>query len=306
MKKIYVIHENDEWLIPLRNSFKKINAPFVEWHMDKANIDFKKSPPVGVFYNRMSASSHTRGHRYAPEDTKVVLNWLENHKRRIINNSKALKLEISKQIQYQELKKHNIRFPKTFFCKDKNNLLENSNNFDKPFIIKHNRAGRGLGIKYFNNASELKKYVNNDQFEPSIDGTTLLQEYIIADPQIITRVEFVNSKLLYAVQVDATEGFELCPADPCNLEEKYCPANPDGNKFMILKNYKNTEISKYQSLIKSNGIEIAGIEYIKGKDGTHYTYDINTNTNYNSIAERKNNLKGMDSIATFLYDELKK
>jgi hypothetical protein len=306
MKKIYVIHENDEWLIPLRNSFKKINAPFVEWHMDKANIDFKKSPPVGVFYNRMSASSHTRGHRYAPEDTKVVLNWLENHKRRIINNSKALKLEISKQIQYQELKKHNIRFPKTFFCKDKNNLLENSNNFDKPFIIKHNRAGRGLGIKYFNNASELKKYVNSDQFEPSIDGTTLLQEYIIADPQIITRVEFVNSKLLYAVQVDATEGFELCPADPCNLEEKYCPANPDGNKFMILKNYKNTEISKYQSLIKSNGIEIAGIEYIKGKDGTHYTYDINTNTNYNSIAERKNNFKGMDSIAAFLYDELKK
>ena len=45
----------------------------------------------------MSASSHTRGHRYAPEDTKVVLNWLENHNQRIINNSKALKLEISKQ-----------------------------------------------------------------------------------------------------------------------------------------------------------------------------------------------------------------
>ena len=304
MKKIYVIHENDEWLIPLRNSFKKINAPFVEWHMDKVNIDFKKSPPVGVFYNRMSASSHTRGHRYAPEDTKVVLNWLENHKRRIINNSKALKLEISKQIQYQELKKHNIRFPKTFFCKDKNSLLENSNNFDKPFITKHNRAGRGLGIKYFNNASELKKYVNGDKFEPSIDGTTLLQEYIVSDPQTITRVEFVNSKLLYAVQVDATEGFELCPADPCNLEEKYCPANPDGNKFMILKDYKNTEISKYQSLIKSNGIEIAGIEHIKGKDGQHYTYDINTNTNYNSIAEKKSSLKGMQTIAKFLFNEL--
>ena len=51
---------------------------------------------------------------------------------------------------------------------------------------------------------------------------------------------------------------------------------------------------------------IAGIEYIKDKDGKHYTYDINTNTNYNSIAERKSNLKGMDSIATFLYNELRK
>ena len=62
--------------------------------------------------------------------------------------------------------------------------------------------------------------------------------------------------------------------------------------------------AKVVEKLKSNGIEIAGIEYIKGKDGQHYTYDINTNTNYNSVAERKSDLKGMDSIATFLYSEL--
>ena len=303
-KQIYVIHENDEWVVPLREELKKINAPYKEWHIGRDKINSLNTPPKGVFYNRMSASSHTRGHRYAPEDTKIVLNWLENHNRRIINNSQALSLEINKQKQYQELKNFNIKFPRTFFSKDRATLLENSKNFDKPFITKHNRGGRGLGIKYFNNTSELKKYVNSDKFEPSIDGTTLLQEYIVADPQTITRVEFVNSKLLYAVQVDATEGFELCPADPCNLEEKYCPANSDGNKFMILKDYKNSEISKYQSLIKSNGIEISGIEYIKGEDGQHYTYDINTNTNYNSIAEKKCSLKGMQTIAKFLFDEL--
>jgi len=303
-KQIYIIHENDEWVVPLREELKKINAPYKEWHIGRDKINSLNTPPKGVFYNRMSASSHTRGHRYAPEDTKIVLNWLENHNRRIINNSQALSLEINKQKQYQELKNFNIKFPRTFFSKDRATLLENSKNFDKPFITKHNRGGRGLGIKYFNNTSELKKYVNSDKFEPSIDGTTLLQEYIVADPQTITRVEFVNSKLLYAVQVDATEGFELCPADPCNLEEKYCPANPDGNKFMILKDYKNNEISKYQLLIKSNGIEISGIEYIKGEDGQHYTYDINTNTNYNSIAEKKCSLKGMQTIAKFLFDEL--
>ena len=75
---------------------------------------------------------------------------------------------------------------------------------------------------------------------------------------------------------------------------------------MIVKDYKNLELKKYEDLLKSNGIEIAGIEYIKGNDGKHYTYDINTNTNYNSIAERKSNLKGMDSIASFLYNELRK
>ena len=304
-KNIYIIHENDEWLIPLRKSFKKINAPYKEWHMDKESFDFKKNPPNGIFYNRMSASSHSRGHRYAPENTKDVLGWLEKDKKRVINNSRALELEISKKKQYEELKRFNINFPKTYYAKDIKEIIENSKKFNKPFITKHNRGGRGLGVRYFKNTSELENYVNKN-FENSIDGTTLLQEYIDSNPKVITRVEFVKGEFLYAVQVDASDGFELCPADECNVEEKFCPANPDGNKFMILKNYENPEIKKYEALLKSNGIEIAGIEYIKGKDGMHYTYDINTNTNYNSIAERKSNLKGMDSIATFLYNELRK
>jgi len=304
-KNIYIIHENDEWLIPLRESFKKINAPFKEWHMDKKSFDFKKSPPNGVFYNRMSASSHARGHRYAPENTKDVLGWLEKEKKRIINNSRALELEISKQKQYEELKKFNIKFPETYYAKNKKEIIENSKKFNKPFVTKHNRGGRGLGIKYFQNSKELENYVN-EKFENSVDGITLLQEFIYSEPKIITRVEFVKGIFLYAVQVDASDGFELCPADSCNIEEKFCPTNPDGNKFMILKDYKNPEIKKYEELLKSNGIEIAGIEYIIGKDGVHYTYDINTNTNYNSIAERNSNLKGMDSIAAFLYNELRK
>ena len=88
--KIYIIHENDEWVEPLRRELKDINAPFEEWHLGKRNVDYLDKPPQGIFYNRMSASSHTRGHRYAPEYTAVVLNWLEKNNRRVINNSRAL------------------------------------------------------------------------------------------------------------------------------------------------------------------------------------------------------------------------
>jgi len=35
-----------------------------------------------------------------------------------------------------------------------------------------------------------------------------------------------------------------------------------------------------------------------------YTYDINTNTNYNSQAEKSSEIKGMKSIAEFLKKEL--
>ena len=51
--------------------------------MDKESFDFKKSPPNGIFYNRMSASAHSRGHRYAPENTKDVLNWLKKIKKEL-------------------------------------------------------------------------------------------------------------------------------------------------------------------------------------------------------------------------------
>ena len=74
---------------------------------------------------------------------------------------------------------------------------------------------------------------------------------------------------------------------------------------MIIKDYKNLEIKKYEDLLNLNGIEIAGIEYITVKNVINYTYDINTNTNYNPIAEEKSLKKGMDSIADFLYKELR-
>jgi hypothetical protein len=116
---------------------------------------------------------------------------------------------------------------------------------------------------------------------------------------------------LYTVEVDASEGFELCPACPDDqidipqqqLIGEFCPTT--GNKFKIIKNYKKNElIKKYEKFIAANGIEIAGIEYIIDKKGEVYTYDVNTNTNYNLEAEKSSEIRGMKSIAAFLKEEL--
>ena len=304
--KAYIIHENDEWTTPLKLELKKLEVNFEDWHVEKANIDLGKNPPEGIFYNRMSASSHARGHRYAPEFTATILNWLKHHKRRIINNGNALALEISKSLQYLKLNEVGIKTPKSIYCNSKEQIVKAADHFSKPFITKHNRAGRGLGVKLFQNKDELKKYVNGSNFEHSIDGITILQDYIEANPKVIHRVEFINSKFFYTVQVDASESFELCPADACNVEEQFCPTNPDGNKFMILKDYKNSEIVTYEKFLEQNDIEIAGIEYITDTSGIHYSYDVNTNTNYNSVAEKKAGMFGMKQIALFLKEELKK
>jgi hypothetical protein len=75
---------------------------------------------------------------------------------------------------------------------------------------------------------------------------------------------------------------------------------------MILKDYKNPEIVTYEKFLKQNDIEIAGIEYMIDTGGVHYSYDVNTNTNYNSIAEKKAGMFGMKQIALFLKEELQK
>ena len=50
MKKIFIIHENDEWVEPLRVHLNDLQVPYVDWHMDKVTIDTFHTPPLGVFY----------------------------------------------------------------------------------------------------------------------------------------------------------------------------------------------------------------------------------------------------------------
>ena len=59
-------------------------------------------------------------------------------------------------------------------------------------------------------------------------------------------------------------------------------------------------------IVENNNIEIAGIEFLQDENGQIITYDINTNTNYNSKAENYSKIKGMCEIAKFLKKELLK
>src|SRR6185437_6263216 len=111
--QIHVIHENAAWLEPLAQALDAESLPWRDWFLDRGTFDLSQPPPEGVFYSRMSASSHTRDHRCAAELTAGVLAWLARHGRRIVNGPHALDLEISKARQYAALEAVGIRTPKT-------------------------------------------------------------------------------------------------------------------------------------------------------------------------------------------------
>ena len=312
MSKIYVIHENDAWVEPLRAAFDELHLPFEEWFLSDGLLDLASNPPSGVFYNRMSASSHTRGHRYAAEYTAGVLAWLESHRRRVVNDSRALQLEISKIAQYAALARHGIRTPRTFAAVGREHLIAAARQMTGPFITKHNRAGKGLGVHLFQTAAALEDHLDSPAFEDSVDGITLIQEYIQAPAPFITRVEFVGGRFLYAVRVDTSLGFELCPADACQVGDAFCPvgeraaaplASP---RFRIIESFDHPIIERYRRFIADNGIGIAFFFFNDTATTEIYTYDVNTNTNYNSEAEASAGIHGMRAIASYLGDELKR
>ena len=295
---IIILHENKEWIQPFEDALKSINADFEFWYIPELDIDFNKAPQDAIYYNRMSASSHTRGHRYDPEITIGILEWLKRHGQTIINGPRALDLEISKLRQYQELEKFNIRTPKTYASTKTESLLANANKLGFPLISKHNRAGKGLGVYKFNNYQELDDFYNSPSFESSVDGINLIQSYIDAPKPFITRMEFIGGKFFYAVKVDTSEGFELCPADNCEINTN-CPTS-EIQKFEIINNFDMPNIKNYEDFLSANDISISGIEFILDKEGNAWTYDVNVNTNYNSSAELKAGKFAYKEIATYL------
>ncbi|WP_047374904.1 RimK family alpha-L-glutamate ligase [Exiguobacterium sp. ZOR0005] len=306
MAKIHVLHENNEWTDHLVKRLDELALPYELWHLDEGMIDIEANPPEGVFYNRMSASSHTRGHRYAPELTEGVLAWLEANERTVFNGTRAIRLEVSKVNQYTALRREGIRVPKTIAAVGKEQIMKAAEALGMtPFITKHNRAGKGLGVQLFHTIEALREYVYGPTFEDSVDGITLIQQYIEAPQPFITRCEFIGGKFLYAVRVDTSEGFELCPADACSIEDLFCPVGETPPaKFEIVEGFDDPILAQLEAFLAANEIAVAGIEIIEDKDGNVYAYDVNTNTNYNSDAEAKAGTYGMLELATFLGDAL--
>jgi glutathione synthase/RimK-type ligase-like ATP-grasp enzyme len=313
MPKVYVLHENDEWLPPFRAAFEEAGLPYEEWHLAAGELPFDESPPQGVFYSRMSASAHTRGHAHAPDFTRILLNWLELHCRRVVNGSSALALEVSKITQYAALQAEGIPVPRTRAAVGKAEVLNTAMAFgETPFILKPNRGGKGLGVQLFQEIASLKDYLEGPSYEEPVDGVWLVQQYVRAAEPFITRAEFIGGKFHYAVKVDTSEGFELCPSDACAVEDAFCPAAPEAElppdrpKFQIIKDFSDPIIGRIEKVLANSGVEVAGVEFIRDAKGDLFVYDINSNTNYNNAAERAAGIAEIAParLARFLGDAL--
>ncbi|MFD1319244.1 ATP-grasp domain-containing protein [Loigolactobacillus zhaoyuanensis] len=297
--KVYVLHENIDWTRHLVTWLEDKKIPYELWDLSQGILDLTSTPPAGIFYNRISASAHTRNHRYTPEFGQQVIKWLEDNHRVVLNGSNAIDLEISKVKQYLALQQSEIKTPATIAVLGKENLVAAAKQLNIfPLITKHNRAGKGAGVHRFDSLTELSAYVASPDFEEPVDGITLLQQYIKPIDGRIRRSEFIGRHFLYTVSIDSSQGFELCPADECQIP------NISKSKFEIIGPLADGQQQAYEAFLNANQLDVAAVEWVEDAAHNRYVYDVNTNTNYNDQAETEANIFAHEHLALYLQQVL--
>jgi hypothetical protein len=299
--RLYVLHENPDWYAPLAAAFDRAGVPHEQWLLGDAVVDLDDEPPAGLFWSRMSASAHTRGHPFAKDQTRGVLAWLEAHGRRVVNGRRVLDLEMSKVEQLAALRAAGFDVPRSVAVAGPSALAAAAKRLPVPFISKHNQGGKGLGVRLFASYEEFDEYLSGPGYEAPVDGITLLQEYLVAAQPQITRVEIVGGEFRYAISADtARGGFQLCPADACAIEPPGGGGGPEPSLFALRAEFDHPVIGQYLEFAAAHGIGIAGFEFIETADGRLVTYDINTTTNYNAEIEAVAPRPALPAVAAYL------
>ena len=293
---VHVLHENPEWMPPFAAAFAAEGVDWDETLVTGGSMDLTATPAEGLWWSRMSASAHTRGHTAAAEHARALLDVLEAHGRRVVNGRAVLDLELSKVRQLALLRAARIAVPRTVAVVGgrPDNVLAAAATVGPPVVVKPNRGGKGLGVTRFDSVDELAAALPG--LDEPVDGVLLVQEYVEPARPRITRAEIVGGELVYAITADTERGgFQLCPADACAVD-----GTPASLFALRTEPLPAGLADAYESFARWHGLEVAGFEFIETADGRAVTYDVNTNTNYNPDVEAVAPRSAARAVARYL------
>jgi D-alanine-D-alanine ligase-like ATP-grasp enzyme len=293
---VHVLHENPEWMPPFAAAFAAEGVDWDETLATGGSLDLTVEPPAGLWWSRMSASAHTRGHTASAEHARALLDLLEAHGRRVVNGRAVLDLELSKVRQLALLRAAGIAVPRTLAVVGggADDVLAAAAAIGPPLVVKPNRGGKGLGVTRFDSVDELA--ASMPVLEEPVDGVLLVQEYVEPSRPRITRAEIVGGEMVYSITADTERGgFQLCPADACAVD-----GTPASLFALRTEPLPDGLADAYESFARWHGLEVAGFEFIETADGRAITYDVNTNTNYNPDVEAVAPRSAARAVARYL------
>jgi hypothetical protein len=312
-KPIAIYYEHPDWFRPLFQQLDERGAPWVKVDVRDHRYDAASAEPdYSLLFNRMSPSAWQRGLGHAIFYTVNYLAHLEAQGVRVVNGSRCFRHEISKALQLTNLEKLGLPYPKARVINHPSQALAAAEAIGYPVVIKPNIGGSGAGIERFNLKEELRAAVEANRLYFGIDSTALVQEAFTARDGIITRVEVLGGKFLYAIQIHITgESYNLCPADICQntrgeeLTRIACPvdAPKSGMKVEGCAPPRRV-IEDVERIVELAGVEVGGIEFvIDDRTGRQMYYDVNALSNFVADPVRVVGFNPYARLADFLIAE---
>ncbi|MFD1612138.1 RimK family alpha-L-glutamate ligase [Sphingomonas tabacisoli] len=273
MAEIAILYEHPLWFRPLFAALDARGVDYVAIQADDHHFTPGASPPPApLIFNRLAQSSFLRSAEHPIFYAAALFEEWERQGATIINGGRAFAIDSSKARQLSLITSLGLDIPATRVVHRAADVVAAAEGLRFPIVVKANIGGSGAGIVRYDNLSELKVVAAEGGFPTSIDSVLLVQEYVPARSGKITRIETLDSKYLYAIEVEGGGAFDLCPADACVADSqiKLAAVQPDARL-----------IAAAERIAEAMDLDVGGIEVmIDDRDGIPRFYDINALSNF--------------------------
>jgi glutathione synthase/RimK-type ligase-like ATP-grasp enzyme len=293
---IAIYYEHPDWFRPVFAELERRRVPYVRVDASAHSYDpSERESPYSLVFNRASPSAYLRGHAQVTFHTLSWLRHLERIGVPVVNGSAPYEMETSKALQLDILDELGLPYPKARVINNPELAPRAAKGLRFPVVVKANIGGSGAGITRFDTAESLAEAALAGTIDLGLDRVALVQELAPLRDGHITRVEVLDGKFLYAINVyPAGDSFNLCPADICQttdgqqLSRTACAVDAQKNGMRVEQFKPSREIIRDVERIAARvELDVGGIEYlIDDRDGRHYFYDINALSNF--VADARN------------------
>ena len=272
-----ILYEHPTWFEPLFAALDRRGLRFEPIRLSDHRFDpASTETPAPVVFSRVAMSSFLREAEHGIFYAEALLAYWAANGARVLNGAEAIAIDSSKARQLSLISRLGYDVPETRVVHRRQDLLPAARTMRWPLLVKANIGGSGAGIVRYANPDELAASIADGTVPDSVDSVLLVQDYAPARGGVITRVETLGGRFLYAIEVESGgDSFDLCPADACLAQ----PGRSAIRMAAVAPPPELVEAS--ERIARAVGLDVGGVEYlIDDRDGTARFYDVNALSNF--------------------------
>lgn len=271
-----VVYEHPDWFEPLFAALDRHGVSYVKVPLAGHGFDPAASPaPAKVVFSRVAMSSFLRDPEHPIFYAQSLFDHWHGLGTRVVNAS-ALTIDTSKARQMSLIARLGLNGPATRVAHRQADIPAAAEGLRFPVLVKADIGGAGAGITRYETPESLTEAAGEKWCPVGVNGISLIQEYAPRRDGKITRVETLNGKYLYAIDIESPgDAFDLCPADACLVR-------PGAPTLTMTRAAPPADIiAAVERLAVAAELEVGGVEYlIDDRDGSVLFYDINGLSNF--------------------------